>query len=142
MAKYPMAGHSYIEVDDAGGTPRDLSAWVVEIEPLGRRVGYVEVTGLGEAAQRVQGGVEPGQEFALYGLFDDTPTLGPDAVLAGIVGLVGTVSYGPAGRSAGQRRISGEFLCLSYQAMGRVDGPVRFVARFRQSGAVGLGVWE
>ena len=79
MARYPMAGHSHIEVDDAAGTPRDLSPWIVEIEPLGR--------------------------------------------------------------APGQRKISGEFLCLSYQVMGRVDGPVRFIARFRQTGPVTLGVW-
>lgn len=141
MARYPMAGHSHIAVDDAAGTPRDLSPWIVEIEPLGRAISYVAITGLADPAQRVQAGPEPGQEFALYGIFDDTPAVGPDAVLAAIVGLVGTVSYGPAGRAPGQRKISGEFLCLSYQIMGRVDGPVRFTARFRQTGPVTLSVW-
>ena len=142
MAKYPMAGHSYIEVDDAGGLPRNLSPYIAEIEPLGRAVSGVDVTGLKDAAQRTGAGPETAQEFALYGFFDDTPVSGPDATLAGIVGRIGTVSYGPAGNLAGQRKISGEFLCLSYQVFGRGDGPVRFQARFRQSGPVVFGVWD
>ena len=141
MAKYPMAGHSYIEVDDSGGVARNLSAYVEEIEPLGRLVSFQDVTGLNDGAQRVIAGPEPGQEFALYGLFDDTPTTGPDAVLSGIIGRAVNVSYGPAGGNTGQRKISGEFLCLGYQLRGRIDGPVRFVARFRQTGPVTVGVF-
>ena len=142
MAKYPMAGHSYIEVDDAGGMPRNLSPYVAEIEPLGQAVAWVDVTGLKDAAQRTGVGPELAQEFALYGFFDDTPVTGPDAALAGIVGRIGTVSYGPAGGRKGQRKISGEFLCLSYQVFGRIEGPVRFQARFRQTGPAVFGVWD
>ena len=146
MAIYPVAGHSYIEVDDAGGVPRNLSPYIEEIEPLGRQVSFVDVTGLNDAVRRVIPGAEPAQEFSLYGVFDDTPVTGPDATLAGIVGLVGTVSYGPAGNAAGRRKVSGEFLCLSYQISGKLDGGqgdglVRFAARFRQSGPVTVGVW-
>ncbi|MDE2940175.1 MAG: hypothetical protein OXR67_14865 [Chloroflexota bacterium] len=146
MPRVPVAGNSYIEIDDSGGTARNLSAWVEEVEPLGRQVSAVDVTALNDTSRQVSAGVEPVQEFTLHGLFDDTPVTGPDAVLAGIVGTVVTVSYGPAGNGAGQRKISGEFLCLSYQVGGRAEegrnpGPVRFTARFRQSGPVTLGLW-
>ena len=146
MAKYPAAGHSYIEVDDAGGVPRNLSPYVEEVEPLGRQVSWRDVTGLNDEAPQVTAGTEPAQEFNLRGIFDDTPVSGPDAVLAGIIGRVVTVSYGPAGRQAGRRKITGEFLCLGYQVGGKAgpgagDGLVRFSARFRQSGAVVVTVW-
>lgn len=147
MPRAPVAGSSYIEIDDSGGTARDLSAWVEEVEPLGRQVSAVDVTALNDTSRQVTAGVEPVQEFTLRGLFDDTPVTGPDAVLAGIVGTVVTVAYGPAGNAAGQRKISGRFLCLAYQVGGRAEegrnpGPVRFNARFRQSGPVTLGTWD
>ena len=88
MAKYAMAGHSCLEVADVGGVARDLTAYVVEIEPLGRELGWVEVTGLNDAAREFEAGLELPQEFAIYGFFDDTAVRGPDAVLAGIVGQV------------------------------------------------------
>ena len=146
MPRVPVAGHSYIEINDSGGVPRNLSAWVEEVEPLGQQVSAVDVTALNDASRQVVKGVEPVQEFILRGLFDDTPVTGPDAVLAGIMGRVVTVAYGPAGNRAGQRKISGDFLCLSYQVGGRAEegrnpGLVRFTARFRQSGPVTLDTW-
>ena len=146
MPRVPVAGNSHIEIDDSGGVPRNLSAWVEEVEPLGQQVSAVDVTALNDTSRQVARGVEPVQEFVLRGLFDATPVTGPDAVLSGIVGTVVTVAYGPAGHKTGQRKISGEFLCLSYQVGGRAEegrnpGLVRFTARFRQSGPVTLGVW-
>ena len=147
MAKVPVAGSSYIEVDDASGVARNLSAFVEAVEPVGQQVSALDVTGLNDESRQLVAGLAPVQEFTLRGLFDDTPVSGPDAVLAGIVGHVVTVSYGPAGNSAGQRRISGRFLCVSYQVGGSVkEGPraglVRFTARFQQSGPVTLDVWS
>ena len=72
MTKYLAAGHSYIEVDDAGGTPRNLSPYVEEMEPLGLEVSFLDVTGLNDAARRVIAGVQSGPEFVLRGIFDDT----------------------------------------------------------------------
>ena len=138
----PVAGNSYIEIDDSGGTARNLSAWVEEVEPLGRQVSAVHVTALNDTSRQVAAGVEPVQEFTLRGLFDDTPVTGPDAVLAGIVGTVVTVAYGPAGNGgSASAKSPAQFLCLSYQVGGRAEegrnpGPVRFTARFRQSGPV------
>ena len=147
MAKVPVAGQSYIEIDDAGGVARDLSAFVDEVEPLGRLVSFRDVTGLNEESRQVVAGPEPAQQFTLRGLFDDSPVTGSDAVLSGIVGQVVTVSYGPAGKTAGQRKVTGRFLCLAYQVGGRVEtgkavGLVRFSARFQQAGPVTLGVWD
>lgn len=147
MAKVPVAGRSYIEVNDVNGVARNLSPCVEAVEPLGLLVAALDVTGLNDNSRQLAAGLEPAQEFTLRGLFDDTPVTGPDAVLAGIVGHVVTVSYGPSGNGPGQRRITGEFLCLSYQVSGSVAdgsrvGLVRFTARFQQSGPVTLGVWS
>jgi hypothetical protein len=141
MAKYPVAGNSYVEVDDTGGTPRNLSPYLEEIEPLGPEVSFLDVTGLNDAAQQVIAGVQSGREFALRGLFDDTATTGPDAVLSGIMGQTVTVSYGPAGNSSGQRKVTGEFLCLSYHIISKVNNQVRFEARFKPDGALSVTTW-
>ena len=138
---YASAGRSYIAVADAGGALRDLSPWVERIGPLGRVVSGVDVAGVNDAAARTAAGPETAQEFSIVGRWDDTPEIGPDATLAGIVGRSAAVQYGPAGRAAGQRRISGQFLCLSYRVSSKAGEPVRFEAVFRQDGAVTLGVW-
>ena len=147
MAGVPVAGRSYLEISDADGVPRDLSPFLEEVEPLGRLVSYVDVTGLNDESSRVAEGNGVSQEFTLRGLFDNTPDTGSDAVLGGIVGREVTVSFGPAGKATGERRITGRFLCTGYQVGGRLEkgkavGLVRFVARFRQSGPVTLGRWE
>jgi hypothetical protein len=141
MAKYLVAGNSYIEVDDSGGTPRNMSAYIDEIGPLGQEASFLDVTGLKDTTQRVIPGVELGQELVVHGAFDDTATTGPDVVLSGIVGRTVTVSYGPAGNSSGQRKITGEFLCLSYRVISKVGDQVRFEARFKQDGTIILTTW-
>ena len=121
--------------------PRDLSPYVDEIQLLGQKGVFLDVTGLSDTAQRVIAGIQLSQDFLLRGAFDDQTITGPDAVLTGIVGLIGTVSLGPAGNSIGQRRISGEFLCLSYQVASRVNHLVKFEAHFKQDDSISLGSW-
>ena len=141
MARYFVAGNTHIEVDDAAGTPRDLSAYVDELEPLGEEVSWLDVTGLSDTVQRVIAGEKVSQEFLLRGVFDDTAAVGPDAVLAGIVGRIVTVSSGPSGNFSPRRRITGEFLCLAYRVVSRLGTDVRFEARFKQDGPLTLAAW-
>jgi len=111
------------------------------VGPLGREFNGRDVTGVNDDAARTAAGPEAAQEFTLYGRWDDAPGVGPDAVLAGIVGRSVTVQYGPAGNARGQRQVSGSFVCLSYRVGSRAGEPVRFEATFRQDGPVELGVW-
>ena len=100
MAKFPADGSSYIEVDDSGGTPRNLSPYVDEIQLLGQKVVFLDVTGLSDTGPSgVIAGIQLSQDFILRGAFDDQTITGPDAVLTGIVGQIGTVSLGPVGIS-------------------------------------------
>ncbi len=130
MTGYASTGWSYIAVSDAGGTLRDLSPWVESVGPLGQALTGRDVAGAAAA-----------QEFTLLGRWDDTPEIGPDAVLSAIVGCSVSVEYGPVGSAMGQRRVSGMFVCLSYRISSRAGEPVRFEATFRQDGPVELGVW-
>ena len=141
MTGYASAGRSYVAVEDAGGVNRDLSSWVERVGPLGRELAARDVTGVNDGAARTAAGPEVAQEFTLSGRWDDTPAIGPDAVLSGIVGRTVAVEYGPVGNAPGQRRVSGKFVCLSYRIGSKAGEPVRFEAAFRQDGAVELGVW-
>ena len=141
MTGYSSAGRSYVAVADAGGVMRDLSPWVERIGPLGRELSARDAAGVNDGAPRTAAGTELAQEFTLSGRWDDTPGIGPDAVLSGIVGRTVEVEYGPAGKGAGQRRVSGRFVCLSYRISSAAGEPVRFEARFRQDGPAELGTW-
>ena len=138
---YASAGRSYVAIADAAGILRDLSPWVEQVGPLGRARDAVDITGVNDAAARTTAGAELAQEFTLAGRWDDTPVVGPDAVLAGIVGRAVTVQYGPVGNGPGRRRVAGQFVCLSYRIASRAGSPVRFEARFRQDGPVTLDAW-
>ena len=141
MAGYSSAGRSYVAVGDAVGVMRDLSPWVERVGPLGRELGSRDVAGVNDGAPRTAAGSELAQEFTLSGRWDDTPAIGPDAVLSGIVGRTVAVEYGPAGNGPGQRRVSARFVCLSYRISSAAGEPVRFEARFRQDGPASLGMW-
>ena len=141
MTGYASTGRSYVAVADADGVMRDLSAWVERVGPLGRELSGRDVAGVNDAAARTAAGPEAAQEFTLSGRWDDTPDIGPDAALSGIVGRSVRVDYGPVGSGAGQRRVSGSFVCLSYRISSRAGEPVRFEARFRQDGPAELGTW-
>ena len=141
MIGYSSAGRSHVAVEDAGGTMRDLSPWVERVGPLGRELGARDAAGVNDGAPRTAAGAELAQEFMLSGRWDDTPAVGPDAVLSGIVGRTVAVDYGPAGNGPGQRKVSGRFVCLSYRISSAAGEPVRFEARFRQDGSASLGTW-
>ena len=141
MIGYSSAGRSHVAVEDAGGTMRDLSPWVERVGPLGRELGARDAAGVNDGAPRTAAGAELAQEFMLSGRWDDTPAVGPDAVLSGIVGRTVAVDYGPAGNGPGQRKVSGRFVCLSYRISSTAGEPVRFEARFRQDGPASLGTW-
>ena len=141
MTGYASTGRSYVAVADTDGTMRDLSVWVESVGPLGKALAPRDVTGVNDAAARTAPGRDAAQEFTLSGRWDDTPDIGPDAVLSDVVGNSVAVDYGPAGNAPGQRRVSGTFVCLSYRISSRSGEPVRFEAAFRQDGPVTLGVW-
>ena len=141
MTGYSSAGRSYVAVEDASGTMRDLSPWVERVGPLGRELGSRDAAGVNDGTPRTAAGSELAQEFTLSGRWDDTPAVGPDAALSGIVGRTVAVDYGPVGNGPAQRRVSGRFVCLSYRISSAAGEPVRFEARFRQDGPASLGTW-
>ena len=67
-------------VDDTGGTQRDLSAHITEVRGLPGPRTLNEVTALGDSGAKFIPGVEKAS-ITLHGMYGNTATSGPDAVL-------------------------------------------------------------
>lgn len=139
MAKYKVAGNTVYKQDDKNGTIRDLVSYVDTITSLGQEFMPLDVTAFADGAERVIAGIEKSVEWTISGFFEDTATTGPDAVLAPLVGTLGTFEYYPAGTTAGRRKLSGECLCIFYRPKAEVKGRVEYEAGFKLDGTMTIG---
>lgn len=87
---------SHFAADDSGGTLRTLTSYVTSVDGIPSPFEALDKTTFGAAARRVEAGLEGGTFTANF-VWDNTATTGPDAVLAGARGKVGSVEFGPAG---------------------------------------------
>jgi hypothetical protein len=115
--------NAYIGVDNAATSLTDISAYVTSVEGFPGDAASHETTTFGKTTVTRSAGLFD-TKISINGLYDATC----DGVLAGIRGLVGTVTYRPAG-AAGQQ-YSGEFLCTSYKVSTPVGGMQTWTANF------------
>lgn len=81
MAKYGSKDLK-IEVDNSGGSPVDLSAYIDSISAFDPEVGVVQTDGFGKAWEEYTStGYNKLSEITLGGTLDDTAATGPHAVL-------------------------------------------------------------
>lgn len=113
-------GHvGYIAIDDSGGSPHDISAYVTNVEGFPGDAASHDVTTYSKATVARNAGLKDCKPV-LTGVYD--PTV--DGWLAGALGVIGTVTYGPSGSTAGYQKYTGEFLLVSY----KVSEPVGAMA--------------
>lgn len=136
MAKYLVNGNLTVEIDDSGGTLRDISAHVTEVGDFGKEVAEVDDTVISDTAESIITGIERSQSLTIGGFVDDTASTGSDTVLSGIVGSIGTVKITA---KSSVRSFQAEMLCTSYKIMFSIGDYSRFQATFRQDGAVTVG---
>lgn len=129
-------------IDDTGGVQRDLSAYVTEVRGLPGLRALNEVTALSDSGSRFIPGLED-VTIVLGGLFDDTGTSGPDAVLGPLRTHTSAVDfeYGPKGSSAGQVKYSGTCWVVSYELGSRVGALVQWSATLQVEGTVTRGTF-
>ena len=121
-------------IEDAGGTKRDLSAFVVDVRGLpGAR---------GDSGARFIPGLQDGL-FSLSGLFDSTASSGPDAVLGALRPHDAAVGfeYGPEGTATGAVKYSGQCWVVSYELRSRVGRLVEWGASLQVDGVVDRGAF-
>ena len=129
-------------IDDTGATQRDLSPYLADIRGLPGVRGLNEVTALGDDGARFIPGLED-VPIALSGIFDNTATTGPDAVLGPLRTHTSAVDfeYGPEGSSSGDIKYSGTCWVLSYELRSRVGNRIEWAALLQVEGTVSRGVY-
>src|SRR5438094_9969740 len=71
-----------IALDDAGGTPRTITNYILDMDALKITSGMQPSTAYGDAWEEIlMTGVKAGQPIKLKGFFDDTATSGPHVVM-------------------------------------------------------------
>ena len=144
MAVYRVAGTAVVRIDaSASGTLVAITAYVREIDGLGREYDPLDDTNFDDAVERVIPGIEKAQEFSIRGAFDNAATTGPDAIFGTAVGTILTIEWSPVGTvtTSDRRKFTMEVFVQSYKVLGEVRGQVMYETRFKQDGAVTVGTW-
>lgn len=136
MAKYKVAGVTVVRIDNSAGTILDMTQYIDSITTVGKEVAPLEVTSFNDGAERFVAGIEMSEEVTVSGAFDDAATSGPDAVFPTLVGTINTIEYNPAGTVSGRRKITGEYLFVSYKVSSAVKERVNYELRARRDGTI------
>ena len=129
-------------IDDTGSVQRDLSPYITDVRGLPGPRALNEVTALGDGGVRFIPGLED-VTITLRGMFDDTATSGPDAVLGPLRTHTSAVDfeYGPKGSGVGNVKFSGTCWAVSYELRSRVGNLVEWSATLQVEGTVARGTF-
>jgi hypothetical protein len=129
-------------IDDTGSVQRDLSAYITEVRGLPGPRHLNEVTALGDSGARFIPGLED-VTITLNGIFDNTATSGPDAVMGPLRTHTSAVDfeYGPEGSTSGDVKYSGTCWVLSYDLRSRVGSRVEWSAALQVEATVSRGTY-
>ena len=129
-------------IDDTGNVLRDLSAYITDVRGLPGVRSLNEVTALGDSGTKFVPGLED-MTITLSGVFDNTATAGPDAVLGPLRTHSSAMDfeYGPHGSATGDTKYSGNCWVLSYELRSRVVDRVEWLATLLVDGAVSRGAF-
>ena len=127
---------SRFRIADAGGVTRDLSGYITEVSGLPGARTLNDVAALGDSGARFEPGADA-TSFTLRGPFDDTATLGADAVLGALRYHDSPVNfeYAPAGLATGSVRYKGKCWVEAYEIRSKAGALVSWEARLQVEGA-------
>jgi hypothetical protein len=126
-------------VDDAAGTPVNITAWVDNVDWGDRSKDTNETTVFGQDNKTFQGGLKEGA-IKITGKFDAAAG-GPDATLEALLDEDDpkTVEWQPEGAGTGKPFKRVEAILDSYVASAPVGGIITFSASWKASGAFAKG---
>jgi hypothetical protein len=124
-------------VDDSGGTLRDISNYVSDVQ-FSKSAPEINTTTFQDTAETFIPNF-PSAEFSISGNAHATVM----GYLYGIHGSETTSSfqYGPEGTASGKRKYTGEIVCLDVSESGSVNQQNKFTAKFRVSGSVSASTY-
>ncbi len=128
---------SFFSINDSGGTARDLSNFITEIDGLPGERELAEVTALGDSGRTYIPSLQ-NAVITLAGIFDDSVTSGPDSVLGLLVHHTGasTFFYGPKGGATDDTGYGGAGFVRTYTLGSRIGESVTWRAEIQVSGTV------
>lgn len=135
MAFVKVNGNTIVLIDDATGGARNLTAYITSVSAIGKKVAALDVTSFADTAERIIAGIEESGEITISGKWATDGT-GPNAYYPALVGTIQTVEVAPNGTASGQRKITGEFLCMEYNIQGGVKEELRWEARHKLDGTL------
>lgn len=129
-------------LDDTGSTERELTAYINDLGGLPGPRNLDEVTALGDSGAKFIPGLE-NVTISITGIFDDTATTGPDAVLGPLRTHTSAVdfNYGPKGNTGGFPKYSGTCWVTTYEVKSSVGSRVEYTATLQVEGAVTRGTY-
>lgn len=133
---------SVFQLDDTGDTLRDISQYMTEIGGLPGPRNLNEVTALGDTGSKWIPGLE-NVVITLAGIWEDTATTGPDAILGPLRTHTAALDwdYGPRGKASTDEKYSGTFWMTSYEVRSRVGNRVEWSATLQVEGVVTRGTY-
>ena len=136
MPTFRHGRNAFFEVDDSGGTPRDLTAMLRETA-LPRTVDTAETSAFGTFDKTFVVGMREGR-LTIGGMFSAAAATDVDPVLAGILGQEASVTftYGPEGNTAGYTKYTGEAYLTSYEINAAIGDMVSLTGEFQITGTV------
>lgn len=139
----PHGKNTFFEVDDSGGTPRDISPHCDNVTGLPGARALSEITAFGDAGERFIPGLQ-GLTFTVSGNLDTTADSGTIAVLNGLrtANETATFTYGPAGNGNGMVSYSGECWLENFTITSAVKDRVSFSATFRLDDGLTVGTFS
>ena len=133
---------SVFNIDDTGSTTRDISAFITNIDGIPGERELNEVTALGDGGRKYIPGLE-NVVITLEGIYDDTTTTGPDAILGPLRThtTADIWDYGPKGSTGGFPKYSGTCWVRRYEIISRVGDQVIWRAELQVDGQVTRGTY-
>lgn len=131
---------AYFEINDGG--VRNLTSFITSIDGLPGDPGNLDATVLGDVGAQ-DDGTFPDVTFTIEGLYDDTATTGPEAVLGALWAshADATFAYGPKGSTAGFLKYSGTIKVATFNLTTRVRNKQAFSCALHVQGAVARGTF-
>ena len=129
-------------LDDTGAVQRDLSPYLTDIDGLPGARTLRETTSMSDTGRTFLPDAEDAR-VELRGLFDDTATTGPDAVLGPLRthGSAVDFEYAPEGTAVGSVKYSGICWVEDYELRARVGSLVEWAGLLQVEGVVSRGTY-
>lgn len=129
--------NAYFDIDDSGGTSRNLSTFTNSVQGLPGGRGLSPTPAFGDQGARNIPGLANVQ-FTIQGTYDGTATTGPADVLNGLrtTTATSTFHYGPDSDTSGRTRYYGECWLTELTFDASVENAVTYSATFQVDGVV------